>query len=304
MRNFNFFLLFSGSLMAAPDYFPLHVGNQWVYRSSGVACCQTFTAEITATETYDGRTYALLRGIPGGDLRLRTTSAGDLVAYDPVSRTEKLWAAFSKPEGEPYLSEIDECNGRAVIDSKQADYKGPIGEFSNALRVRYAVNNCADAGLIQETFLPYIGLLQRTLSTIAGPRPFDLVYARIAGVTVVSERELSFSVTLDKAVYNAGERITVRMTLRHSQLEPLRIVFSSGQTYEIVARNEAGDIVYRWSDGRVFTQALRSIDFPPGEKNWVEIVPSLPVGRYMVEVWLVTATPQRAYSASIPLEIK
>ena len=45
------------------DYFPLQVGNQWIYRNPyGVQ-----TVEITRSQVIDGREYFFLRGAFGGD---------------------------------------------------------------------------------------------------------------------------------------------------------------------------------------------------------------------------------------------
>jgi len=300
------FLLASPALAQA-DYFPLQPGNQWIYRSSSG---DYLSLEIIGTENADRQTYSVLRGLPGGDLRLRLTEAGDLVFFDTGSRSEKMWVAFSKAVGESYETAIDPCARQATITSKRAGYKGPVGEFSNGLRVGYA-GFCSDAGFAHEIFLPYVGLLQRATTTFAGPRDLDLIYARLGGVTVISDREVFFGLTLDKAVYAPGEPLRVRLTLRHSQAEPLRLTFASGQTYEIVVKRESGEVLFRWSDGKAFTLALRELVIPAGEKNWIEKIRGFEPGRYIAEAWLTTAgswppgeQPARPYSASVGFEVK
>jgi hypothetical protein len=41
--------------------------------------------------------------------------------------------------------------------------------------------------------------------------------------------------------------------------------FSSGQQFEIIVKSENGEEVYKFSDGRMFTQAFQNLVLPPGE---------------------------------------
>ena len=62
--------------------------------------------------------------------------------------------------------------------------------------------------------------------------------------------------------------MVARLTLRVTQNEVLRLPFPSDQIYEFVIRQENGDIVYRWSNGKAFAALVQAIAFGPGEKNW------------------------------------
>jgi hypothetical protein len=196
-----------------------------------------------------------------------------------------------------------------------------VGEFDRALEIDYPPSGCADAGITNEKYLAYIGLLQRTYSSIAGPRPYDLIYARVGGVTVVSERELTFSLTLDRAVYTANlmppvdpltsvPRMTARLTLRNTQEQPVRLTFPSGQIFDLAVRNAGGDVVLSWSANKVFPQVVTTIEVGPGEKNWVlemQLADAngrpLPEGRYTAEGWLATTGGKR-YAATAGFEIR
>jgi hypothetical protein len=284
----------AGAAQAQADYFPLQPGNQWIYRGSG------------------GSPYALVHGLPGGDAWLRMGEDQKLFAWDTRENREKLWVDFAAAEGQSYATEIDPCTTQAVLSSRRATYEGPIGYFDYALAIRYPAPSCADAGLTSELYLPYVGLVRRAWTTIAGERSVDLVYARLGGVTVISENEAAFSLTVDRSAYEirSGQAptMTARLTLRHT--EPLRLTFPSGQTYDLALKNERGEEVYRWSRDKAFTLAIRSVEFPPGEQNWVVLVPlidvqgrALPAGRYAAEGWLTTAGP-RAYAAGVGFEIR
>jgi hypothetical protein len=84
----------------------------------------------------------------------------------------------------------------------------------------------------------------------------------------------------------------------------VELAFPSGQSYEFLIRNEKGAIVYRWSEGKAFTMAIRNEQFA-GERNYVEILEpanALPAGKYTAEAWLTTSGP-RAFTASAPLMV-
>ncbi|MGH9660002.1 MAG: BsuPI-related putative proteinase inhibitor, partial [Bryobacteraceae bacterium] len=308
----------AGSLLAQPDYFPLHPGNQWIYRAGGRVAGATLTLEITRSAEFNGRGYVALHGLAERDYWLRQDGDGRILEYDPGENRERVWYAFRSPVDQVYETAVPFCCGRASIRSRAAAYKGPIGEFDTALEIAYP--GVFQVGLERELFLPYIGMVYRGVNT-GGPTfaSYDLIYARIGGVTVVSEPELSFSLTLDRAVYVYNllpnvrplpVALTARLTLRNTQPKPVDLMYPSGQAYDLVLRKESGEVVYRWSEGKVFTQALRNESVGPGERNHVIVATlidkdggPIAAGRYIAEAWLTTTGP-RVWSASAGFEIQ
>jgi len=312
-------LIWTGLLGAAePDYFPLHVGNQWIYRAAGTRGDGLLVLEITRTAQFEGRVYWLLHGLPQRDYWLRMDAEGTLWAYDPDAGREEVWYAFQKPEGEEYRTALPGALSRAVIVSRKAHYKGPIGEVDYALEIEYP--GVFQVGVVRELFLPYIGMVYRRQNA-GGPAviTYELIYSRTGGVTVISEPELSISLTLDRAIYYADlmppvdpERaapvMTARITLRNVTGRPLELVWPSGQRYDFLIRNEKGDVVWRWSEGKAFI-LLFSTEAFSGERNYVELIrlatpegKPLAQGRYTLEAWL--ATQPRAYTATAAFEIR
>ena len=153
-----------------------------------------------------------------------------------------------------------------------------------------------------------IGLARR-VDIVPGSRTYDLIYARVVRRTYVPPGELSFGVSLDRAAYSIGlpgvtPSITVRMTLKNTTPDPLHLTFPMNP-YDLEIKNEKGDVVYRWSNGRVFPQIV--FEFPlEGEKDYVITAPlaGLPPGKYVAQAWLVAEGPPKAYSASAPFQIK
>lgn len=303
---------------AHPDYFPLHPGNQWIYRVSGGGEERLVVLEIARTGEFAGRAYSLLRGLPSGESWLRMDESGNLWAYSAERNREELWYAFQKPEGEEYETFLPGANQRAVIASRKAAYKGPACEADYALEVRYPL--ARQSGLERELFLPYIGLVHRREKGPEGAvLTYDLIYSRTGGVTVISAPELSFGLTLDRAVYYVNLMppvdparvvpvMTARLTLRNTTGIPVELVWPSGQRYDFQVRNEKGEIVWRWSDGKAFILVYGRESFT-GERNYAERIrlgdasgKPWPAGRYVLEGWL--ATEPRMYSASVPFEIR
>lgn len=309
-------ILFSGLAGGAtPDYLPLDLGNQWIYRAGA----QTMTVEVVRTE----RGYSVVRGFPAGEVWLRMDDGGTLYAYDPPSGREQVWAAFNAPEGAEYDTVIDPCSRRARIASREARYSGPVGEFQReALRIVYPPSGCADAGITEEFYLPWVGLVRRTITTIAGPVTYELIYAQLGGVTFISGPGVSFGLTLDRPVYYVNlmppvdplrvvPEMTLRMTLRNWTGTPLELVFPSGQSYDVAIRNAKDEVVYRWSDGKAFTMVFRNETLAPRQERHYVVTTRLadkdakplPQGRYTTEAWLTTEGGKR-YAATVAFDLQ
>jgi len=299
-------LLLAAPALAQPDYLPLQVGNQWIYRSSSRL---TLQLEVTRSAEFQGRRYYLLQGHAGGDVWLRRDEKGSVLAYDPDRAQEQLWYAFLNPVGQPYQTFIPGSNNSpAVVASNETLYWGPIGWFNWALEIRYP--GVFQVGITKELFLPYVGLIHRE-QAVGGPAvvSWDLIYSRSGGVTYVTEESVSFGLTLDRYIYPTPGEMIARFTLRNHRWEPLQLDFPSGQVYDFVLRNDRGEIVYQWSDGRAFLDVLGTETHGYGERNYALLVPladkagkPLPAGKYLAEAWLTTTGP-RSYSATAGFEI-
>lgn len=309
-------LCLSGSVTSsiAQDFFPLHVGNQWIYKSVSFGRASLISIDIPRTESAGDRIYWQVRGFEDGTALLRSED-GTLYRYNTETRREEVWAVFATREGESYETAINPCTRQAVVESRSAKASLPAGDFENALRVRYPAANCADAGLSSDLFAPYIGLVERTSITIAGPRKMELIYARVGGVTVLSQPHVSFALTLDQSVYEAGAAAIVRMTLRNTSARPVTLNFSSGQRYDIVIRDEAGKEVFRDSARRTYVQVTGREEITQGERNYVEVVTlaslegqPLAVGRYTLEAWLTNSSSSAGqrpqYAGTVAFEIR
>ncbi len=283
-----FAILFTTAAVAqTPLWYPLATGNHWVYRVSARGSNDAAVVQVAEERSFSGRGYATLRGLPGGDLYVRNDASGNPLLYNQAGARELAWVD----------SNPDACSrsGKANFPAK---YSGPMGTFDNAVEYRYQPT-CADAGVEHEVFLPYIGLVQRVETTIAGPRAWDLIYAQINGAIYAAQASTDFTLSLG-GVENGA--VLARLTLRHTLPEPLALRFNSGQSFDIDVVNAKGERVFRWSDGRAFTQVVRDV-MVSSEATWAAAIPvkGLAPGDYTVEARL---TANRAFRALATLRIR
>lgn len=275
-------LIFSAALFGqVPTYLPLQTGNVWIYRGAA----GSFTVEAGVPATFDYKEFFPLRGLPSTpSVWLRNTPEGRIMMWDPAASREKVWLDTAAAESTDVPSAVDPCNPTSRIDSREAMSKGPLGPFINVLAVSYAPGSCADSGLISDHYAPNVGLLQRIQQSIAGPRTYSLVYARV-GNAVFSAPETAFSL----AVSPDRGSLQARISLRNTHEQPLELAFPSGQQFELVAYDETGRLVYQWSEDKRFIQALTRVSVQ-GEKIWTAEIPAdrLTPGRYAIRVWLPT----------------
>jgi hypothetical protein len=296
--------LASAGLYAQESYFPLDVGNQWVYRSAGRGPAESMVVEVTGTREVNSTRYYQVTGFPGGLLLMRYREPGVLVFRRQAEGAESVWLPFNAAVGEAFATGIDDCNPTAVIRNHNASLKSPLGDVNNALEVGYRPGQCADAGLTQESYLPGIGLAERRSTSFTGERVLQLIYARLGGGYVeVGAAETSFTVATDRLVYAPGGMAAVRMTLRNTQDKPLVLTFPSGQDYDVQIRDSKGEIVYTWSANRAFPLIYRGEVLIQGTRQWLAMVdlPQLAPGEYSLTAFL--ATTQKV-EATIPIRIE
>ncbi|MBW3111282.1 MULTISPECIES: BsuPI-related putative proteinase inhibitor [Bacillaceae] len=81
-------------------------------------------------------------------------------------------------------------------------------------------------------------------------------------------------------------------------------VFSSGQKIDYELKNDKGEVVYKDSKNKMYTQAIQEITVKQGEEFSQKIVlPELESGTYTLTVWM-TAKGDQDYKATADVEIK
>src|SRR5260370_3556546 len=75
------------------DYFPLAIGNQWVYRITGGGS-SAMVVEVLSARVEGDKTYFLVHGFLAEDVWLRSDGEGNVFRFAPTARAEALLYAF------------------------------------------------------------------------------------------------------------------------------------------------------------------------------------------------------------------
>lgn len=297
------FLLALCALAAgAAEYFPLRQGNTWTYRDTATGA--EFTVRVGTPVYARERVFHQLRGYLDRPVLARYNDRHQLVALDEETDNEVILTVFEPLDRIGWNAPFRQCEQDGFTDSKRQDYNGPTGQFPEVLNVHYRSYGCADAGVVREQYAENIGMLRRTVATIAGPRSYDLVYARIGNLEVNAAPSVAFSATLFPEAN--GDR-TVLLRLRHMPPAGIQLAFKSSQEYEVVVRDNTGRTLWRWSDDKGFTAAVTERIIGP---DWA-IPVRIPAGVFpsghiapntlFIQSWLTTTTVDTQYAVTIPV---
>ncbi|MCA2963031.1 MAG: BsuPI-related putative proteinase inhibitor [Acidobacteriota bacterium] len=277
----------------AAEYFPLAVGNQWVYRLDGAT--ERVVTTIGQNREVAGQTYFVYAGLDGPSGLLRRNTQGQLLVRQPDG-AEGVWADFTADRWE---TAVAPCPGAATVEARDRRVELGRSSFANGLVIRYA---CAEGGVVREVFVPGVGLVERETASGGERRVYRLTYARVGGVAVFGGPEHSFRLSLDGASYPPEFVFEARMTLENSTGKPLRLEFGSGQSFDLYLKDARGNRVYVWSATRSFAMLLRE-ETVEGERNWTATDRlRLEPGEYVMEAVLTTLGSQ-PYRATVPLTV-
>lgn len=300
------------------SYFPLAVGNSWTYGVEGIGAPQSETIRVVDSRDIRGVTYYQVEGLVPTAGLLRIDARGRLVEYRE-GRPEQLWYDFAAPTGSSWrIDRPDLCFASATIQERGIEHKVPAGVFRGVMEVDFGPEaNCADAGLDRDLFAPAVGLIERSAITIAGPRTMRLREARINGRTVRAAG-VSLSLGSDRPSYTPNFFPPVdedggipilrgRLALENSSGAPFRMTFNSGQQFDAAIRNPEGKEVWRWSDGKAFTEAIETVTVE-GVRVWIfekalgDGGEAWPPGIYSLEAEITNAGARR-FAAMISFEV-
>ncbi len=130
---------------------------------------------------------------------------------------------------------------------------------------------------------------------------------------------IAFEVSADRLeyVYNLmpprppvvpGPTVRVRIRLTNESAEALALDFLSSQRFDVLLEDERGEVVFRWSEGKIFLPVLGRETVKPGDSLVYEATFALPgsdrgilpAGRYVLRGLLVAETP---FSGALPVRI-
>lgn len=286
---------------AAPDYFRFEPGSVREYRAQTHGFTMTedhFTIQVgNVGFMHNGHVHYPVTGYAAQPLlAYQDEATGALYHLDQDTDQDVLVTSVEKGPGW-FQANYRPCDQEGRVVEQPAPYSGPAGYFANTLAIQYRSYGCADHGIDGEVYVENIGMVERTVQTLAGPVRYDLVHASIGPMSFTEAPSTSFSVSVRKAF---GP--TVIAALRWDAVgTDTDLQFPSSQEFEVVLRNSRGDAIWRWSDGKFFTPQVRnrsarhlSYDVDVPLQFWGIL---LPEGTYTVEAWLATAT-ERQYAGA------
>ncbi|MDD5593929.1 MAG: BsuPI-related putative proteinase inhibitor [Candidatus Margulisbacteria bacterium] len=114
----------------------------------------------------------------------------------------------------------------------------------------------------------------------------------------VMEKSPSIDLYANKSVYRAGEPVELTVIAANRSKTAIKLIFGSGQSFDLAVADENNNAVWQWSHDRVFTMAVRSVELLPGQRLKFNAVwrqadnNDQPVkrGKYFVRGWLTTTS--------------
>lgn len=303
--------LFAVTLAAAENVIPLEPGNYWIYRSG--APKDEFTIRASVPVMHDGLVYYYLTGFASERLLVRNNERGQLVKLDEESGQEIV--LVDPKHGASYETTRGGCRQSAETSVRGEEFRTLAGRFDQFFRVDYRSLGCADTGLTYEVYVNNIGLVKQEFTTFGGPRIYYLVEARVGKFTFAAEANVqSRLVLLDDqnslSRRSAGDPLPLRVRLDLISIGALdmKLKFPTAQRVDLVLRDNAGRIVYQWSEGKFFAH-VEGEELLDGRRSFVvddEIESSRSIdirdGFYTLESWLTTGNgPQ--FATSIKVEV-
>jgi hypothetical protein len=292
-------LTFAGSLSAA-DFFPLANGNSWTYRDASTG--STFEVRAHEPALVNGRVYHFLSGFTPETLLARVNENNNLVALDEAHEVETVLAGF---QGSPvaYSTNRRECPAFANTKEKRGEHQGPAGHWS-VVEVEYQPYACADAGDLLEQFAENIGMVRRVVSTIAGPRTFDLVRARVGNQSITAGETGRFTVSALPGTDRGSWQVTLRVDPFSGS--GIRLRFPSSQEYDLRLRDTNGNVLWTWSANKLFAPAEHVVSIGGwSAEETVPHPPAVPEGpqSYVLEAWLTPAQGEPQFAAATSLDL-
>jgi hypothetical protein len=284
------------------DFIPLSSGNSWTYQDAATRA--SFTVSVGAPILINGNVYYPVLGYTDGPLWVRQEDE-QLVYWNDTIGADSILTRFS-PSADYWPAPERHCSPLARTLENRAVHDGAGGHWADVLEIQYVSFTCADHGYESEQYAENIGMVRRVVQTIAGPRTFDLVHARIGNRLVLPGDRGSFTVTADSVPGQGAWLATFRLDLGTGP--GMRLGFTSGQEFDAALRDSAGNILWVWSADKLFLQAMHE-RFVTGEwKETFEVPhpPSIPEGplNFILEVWLTTAPDQPRFAAAVPIAIQ
>lgn len=98
---------------------------------------------------------------------------------------------------------------------------------------------------------------------------FLLVFIPVGGLAS-ARYGIVVNVETDKIIYEPGELVRIKFTMVNKGVTPVKLVFNTTQLYDFAIFDAKNNVVFRWSQGKMFAQKVTEINITPGEERVFE----------------------------------
>lgn len=289
------------------DFLPLQTGNTWTYRAASTG--ETFTIRVGDAVENGGKVYYKLSGYTESDLVVRVEEVDSALVYWDADRNQEiLLTSFEPFEGGYWVAPFRPCPEQiGQTQVKRGNHDGPAGPVAEVLEILYRAIGCADVGPVEEQYAEHLGMLRRVQTTIAGPRTFDLISARVGNIAMDAAPTGRFSLSVGPTL--ASSPVSATFRLQVNSAAALTLPFSSGQEYDFTLRDSSGKTLWTWSADKSFLQSMHQRTVTDEWRETIQIPwPTAPggglqPGDYTLEAWLTTAGSS-PFAATVPVTIR
>lgn len=78
---------------------------------------------------------------------------------------------------------------------------------------------------------------------------------------------LLYTIITNRRTYRRGEPVSITLIKTNITSRPITLTYTTGQRFDFEAVRADGTVVWRWSQGRVFTQQTATVTLRPGENQ-------------------------------------
>lgn len=267
-------LAFALPTVAAANYLPLAKGDTGVYEGE-VIDGNTQLANRSARITNVQGNWRHFSDFIGTGARWVWSDGTDVyILSSNGSSAQRLFNANASV-GTSFSAGINSCVQGGTISQKNLSLNLAGTVLENVIRVDF--NNVCGEGLMSAWFAPGVGpvkwmdapanmSLERHYYRLAAGRMNGQTYPRQVG-NIEVDIHLAGGHTLMSS-QNYISELPVWIEVRNQSQSAQDLAFSSSQIMEVEVFDANGELVKRWSDSRMFSQALMNIELAAGESRW------------------------------------
>lgn len=256
-------VLLSGcAATTASDYFPHKDSDVSHFQNSYL---QQSDIEIVATSGTNWKKYSSF--LEQQNQWVWTNNYSNKVYWLSEEGYAELLVDFDDAVGTQYPVNVDGCTDLVEIQNKNKTLTTPAGKFEKVVQLVF-IGHCRDGGLLNAWFVEGVGLIKWQSQSIAGPVDYYLTDATIGDANYPVIEGLQISSEIESGLFNLNQKAfaSAYMTIVNKNQTAIDLTFNSGQKFEIEILNEGGTVVNRWSDKRMFTEAIETLSILPSEK--------------------------------------